>query len=452
MSFFEKVTSTLLKPFSGAPAAGADSRLEEYEQIFDLARKKYLTPEKKAELESLYAQLLTKSDDVASGQLQFLGLDKIKEKMGDKWPRLQSMVHKTAEEVINKYVTSQDIYFLYKEDRFVIIFTQSTMDEITDKVAMISNEIMQRLAELDEDELKTLEIKQEVKKLEAGSFLDEEFPDMLDYIFRQYNPVEAKPANTVVKEIQDIPLDFFYKPMWNSEKNMLNNFLCLSHPKGGSGEDTGGDFDSYKALYNRRPLAEKTALDIRMLEKVISDYNPDNHRGKKMYILCPVQHETVYNFGSYEEYRTVCQKIPASLRQYLVFVVTNSEHYSMPAKDTYWFISLLKNFSSAILIDLPIKENVNFAVLKNSGADGIGFRIGEFETHQEETMRLLTNFVAKAHLFKIKHNFAFDVPNEAVAHKLVEMGFTYLSGDTISENVPLPVNGLVSPSEEHLRK
>ena len=120
MSFFQK----LIKPFSNKAVTGEDSRLEEYEQIFDLARKKYLTPEKKAELESLYAQLLTKSDNVASGQLQFLGLDEIKAKMGDKWGRLQSLVHKTAEEVINEYVTSHDIYFLYKEDRFVIIFTQ----------------------------------------------------------------------------------------------------------------------------------------------------------------------------------------------------------------------------------------------------------------------------------------------------------------------------------------
>ena len=444
MSFFQK----FIKPFSGNATSGEESRLEEYEQIFDLARKKYLTSEKKAELESLYAQLLTKSDDVASGQLQFLGLDKIKEKMGAKWPRLQSLVHKTAEEVINQYVTSHDIYFLYKEDRFVIIFTQSTLDEIHDKVAMISNEIMQRLALLDEDELKTLEIRQEVKKLEAGSFLDEEFPDMLDYIFRQYNPMESKPANSVINDVQSITLNYLYKPLWSTEKNAVNSFLCLTR---GDGDDT-NDYRAYKAIFKNRPLAEKTALDIRVLEKVIADYNPENHQGKKMYLLCPVQHETVYNFGSYEEYRTACQNIPASLRQSLIFLVTNSEHYSMPAKDTYWFISLLKNFCANIFIDLPMKEHINFTSLKNSGADGLGFRLDQFYNDEEESFRLLKAFIAKAQAFKFKNNFILDIPSELITRKLIEMGFNYLSGPVIGGNIAIPEKGIRSPNEDILKK
>lgn len=445
MSFFEKVTSSLLKPFGGGQSEGRDSRLEEYEQIFDLARKKYLTPEKKAELETLYAQLLTKSDDVASGQLQFLGLDKIKEKMADKWPRLQSLVHKTAEEVISKYVTSRDIYFLYKEDRFVIIFTQSTLDEINDKVAMISNEIMLRLAELDEEELKTLEIKQEVKKLEAGSFLDDEFPDMLDYIFKQYNPTDNKPANAVVKTVQELPLTYLYKPIWSVEKNALNMFLCLAQGGHSANDPAANNFADYRALFNSRPLAEKTALDIRILEKVISDYVPENHQGKKMYLLCPVQHETLYNFGSYEEFRTACQNIPASLRQSLVFMVTNSENYSMPVKDTYWFISLLKNFCAGIFIDLPLREHVNFTSVKSSGADGVGFRIDDYEQDEEENMRLIKAFIAKAQAFRFKQNFVLDTPNEAVTRYMVDLGFNYLSGTAIGNNVTLPEKNAISP-------
>lgn len=450
MSFFQKITASLFRPFADTPAEGegTDSRLEEYEQIFALARKKFLTPEKKAELESLYAQLLTKSDNVASGQLQFLGLDKIKEKMGEKWPRLQSLVHKTAEEVIHKYVTSHDIYFLYKEDRFVIIFTQSTIDEINDKVAMISNEIMQRLADLDEEELKTLEIKQEVKKLEVGSFLDDEFPDMLDYIFRQYNPLDTKPINAIVPDIQNMPLDYAYRPLWHTGKNLLNGFLCLAREQG----DERGDFEAYKSLFNGRPLAEKAVLDIRLLEKIIADFEAQHSRNKKLYLLCPVQHETVYNFNSYEEYRTVCQKIPANLRQYLMFFVTNSQNYSMPAKDTYWFIGLLQNYCAGIFVDLPMKETVSFHHLKHSGADAVGVLIKNAAAKESANLDILSGFHTKATNLKIPHSFAFDIQNETIAKSLVGMGFTYLSGPAICDSLPLPDRDVVSPLADALRR
>lgn len=440
MAFIDKITSA----FKGKPEP-ADSRLEEYEQIFEQARKKFMTPEKKAELESLYAQLLTKSDDVASGQLQFLGLDTIKEKMGDRWPRLQSLVHKTAEEVINANVTMHDIHFLYKEDRFVIIFTKSTIDEINQKVGLISAEIMRRLLELDGEQFKEIQIKQDVKKLEVGTFLDEEFPDMLDYIYQQYNPGPEKAESVAATGPDGKPLlTYSYLPMWENSKSAITTYMCFAQKPNGPANIV----DAYKSLYSGKSLGEKTALDMTILKKAIADFQTMESNGYKLYIICPVQHETLYNFTSYEEYKTLCQNIPASMRQFLIFMVTNSENYSLPVRDTYWFVPLLRNYCVQIFVDIPMQTDKNVQFLRNGKVDGVGFR---FENDPELDVRsVLADFNSNIRPLKMDRIFAYEVTTEESAKTLIKMGFEYLGGEAINASVPLPEGTYYNEREQYL--
>jgi hypothetical protein len=431
-NFFQKILSGLTGS-EEAETPETSERLEEYEQIFKLAKKKNLSADKKAELETLYTQLIRKSDNVTSGQLQFLGLAEIKEKMGARWPKLQSKVYAAAEEVIQRYVTLSDIYFLFKEDRYVIIFTQSSDEEINRKVAAISDEIMRRFAEFEEEEMQTLQISQEIKKVDVETFLDNEFSDMLDYVFKQYNPgyqpgglsLDTPTARTAPKV--EISLVYQYLPLWDVDKKSLSTFLCLSQDT----EASRPIFEGYKALFQNKTLQEKTAFDIAMLERIVNELEKMEYEEREAVLICPVQHETLYNFSSYDEFKNICQTIPNSQRESLIFLVTNAENFSLPAKDPYWFVPLLKDYCGGVYIDVPMRENMVFSGLKNSGAAGMGVQYTSVMKTEEENLHLLSGFMSQVKYLRMKRTFAWDITNLNSAQSLARMGFSYLGGPAI---------------------
>ena len=446
ISILKKITSKLFGNQKGP----------DFEDNFQHYKKKKLSNDKQAELESLYYQLLNKSEYVTSGKLQFLGLDKIKKKLGKKWGGLQSVVYDTAEDVIKQNITMDDIHFLYKEDSFVIIFTKSTMDEINEKVSFIAEEIRQRLFALDEDELKQLEIKQEVKKVETQSFLDSEFPEMLDYIFQQYNPASVKTAKTKASDIETVEIDtryhkagiasyqmtsaqkenlaFNYIPTWDVKRAALTTYLCLGKNKM---ESTDG-LNAYQLLFHGKSVPEKVALDIAVLENVLHEIETMEQDGRKLVVLCPVHYETLYRFESYEAYKDVLQKIKPGLIQFLSILVMNPEDNRLPIKDVFWFVSPLKAFCYNIFALVPARQDLNYQVIKASGIDALGMRIEGQNSSEEENISQLNNLASKAKYFKIPKTFALDVSSLSLTTSLVCSGFDYLSGLAIHEEVTKP--------------
>jgi hypothetical protein len=448
MSLFQKMASKISKVFKFSD----DNSTNNFHQY----KKKKLSNDKQAELEALYYQLLNKSEYITSGKLQFLGLDKIKTKMGKKWAGLQEIVYETAEEVISKNISTNDIHFLYKEDSYVIIFTKSTMDEINEKVTFIAEEVRRRLFALDEDELKQLEIKQEVTKTETKSFLDNEFPEMLDYIFQQYNPNSGKQNTTKSSEIgtieigtqrhkQDVAifkmtstqkenLEFAYLPTWDVKRSALTTYICVSKNKT---ESTDG-LNAYQLLFHGKSASEKVALDIAVLENIIHETELMERDGRKLVIMCPVHYETLYQFESYEAYKDILQKIKSTQTQFFNLLVMSPENNKLPAKDTFWFIKPLKAYCYNIFALVPAHQDLNYQMIKASGLDALGMRLNNQNSSEAENISQLNNLASKAKYFKIPKIFALDVSSLSVTTSLVCSGYDYLSGLAIHEQVSKP--------------
>lgn len=421
-------------------------------------KKKKLSDNKQAELEGLYYQLLNKSEYVTSGKLQFLGLDKIKKKLGRKWIGLQSVVYDTAEEVIANNISMDDIHFLYKEDSFVIIFTKSTMDEIKEKVSFIAEEIRQRLFALDDEELKQIEVKQEVKKIETKSFLDSDFPEMLDYIFEQYNPGHSKKRAIKASDIGTIEVDtrhhkanitsykmtssqkenleFTYIPMWDVKRAALTTYICLGKNK----TENSDGFNAYQLLYHGKSAAEKIALDIAILDNVVSEIETMEQDDRKLVVMCPVRYETLYHFESYEAYKNILKKIKSTHVQYFNLLIMSPEDNRLPIKDIFWFISPIKAYCYNIFALVPSHQDLNYQVIKSSGIDAIGMKIDAQNSSEEENISYLNNLSSKAKYFKIPKTFALNVSSLSVTTSLICGGFDYLSGLAIHEQVEKPNN------------
>jgi hypothetical protein len=158
----------------------ADALFYSKPPVITTPRKTHLSPEKQQKLENLYRQLLSNKELVTSGKIQFIGLEQIKKRMGASWAGLNTFVYKITEEIIIKHIDKTDLFLGYKDDVYVVIFTQASTEEAKEKMALITDEIRRRLFTLDEEELKRIEIKKSVKQIKTKSFLEGAFPEIID--------------------------------------------------------------------------------------------------------------------------------------------------------------------------------------------------------------------------------------------------------------------------------
>lgn len=415
------------------------------------------TPEKQAELDRLCIQLFKNQALITSGKLQFIGLAKIKKRMGKQWEGLSKVVYDTTEAVIDQFLDKGDVFIRYQDDTYIMIFARSSLEESRIKGERIAVEIQKRLFALDEAELRTLEIRQALNEIHAG-MLGLGFPDFLDSLFPddegcELNSFKAKKpgldgnllpceVNTVdvdaadyrpeIRAVKDedaltVEMSFSYSPIWEIRRNALTSYLCLAHSPAAQEHL----FQAYKSLYAHRNPHGKAVLDKRILAAIAAELEQMETDGRKLLLICPVQHETLYHMENYENFKDQLLKIPPAQRQYLILLVMNMDE-AAPPKNAYWFAAPLRQYCRHVFAEIPLRRDINFNYLRNSGVDIAGVRL-DHGASEQETISLLNAFCVKSKSLKITKTFVLDVSTLSLATSAVCAGFDFLGGAVIDE-------------------
>ena len=133
---------------------------------------------------------------ITAGKLQLVGLEAVRETLGDKWPAMAERAFTVAERTIQRHLRPGDIFRRSTDDGFLVLFSQLSPTEAQFKASTISAEIREKLTgeipelaearvtsfasnvELKQDDLATEEtivqsierrLKEERSKVEAAS-------------------------------------------------------------------------------------------------------------------------------------------------------------------------------------------------------------------------------------------------------------------------------------------
>lgn len=455
MEKYKQIVSDAL-PFFGRFFSG--------EKMPDIPQKKNrrsvetLDIEKQKKLDALCQQLLCKKELIMSGKLQFIGLTKIRKRLGKEWAGLSRIVYNTVEEILANHLDKSDVFLRYNDEAYILLFARASKEEANTKATLIAEDIRKRLFELDEKALRDLEIRQAISEIRRSSLKDGSFSDFLDSFAmndaaQEKNP-EVEPENHLWREeIQSVEVDaayykpksalavtesilptdlhYAYMPLWDVRRNALTTYLCFLRS---AGKNT---FDSFKGIYDGQTAGTKLALDVKMLEFVRNELESMEKDGRQLLIACPVQHETLYRFESYETYKELLQDIPAEHRQYLIFLVTGTAE-EISLKDPYWFAAPLRAYCRHVFAEVPLRRDINFNYLTNSGVDVVGIQLNRSTVPEQEIISILNGFGAKAKAFKIPQTFVLGVSSLSLTTSAVCAGFSYLGGTAIHGDVAKP--------------
>ncbi len=424
-----------------------------------------LNPEKQAQLEALCQQLFKKKELITSGKFQFIGLAQIKKRMGKRWKGLSKIVYETAENVIDQHMDKGDIFIRYNDDTYIIIFSFASLEETTQKAALIAEEINKRLFALDEEELRSIKIRQAVSEISTETLMkagmlgdmfgamDNELGDLefgfqgeekedegelLDAVKTTEVGTEYKNTKNLLdkKDDTELPeLSYNYVPLWDTKKGALTTYLCLSTAL--SSEKN--PFDSHQDIYANRSLSGQLDLDKSILKIVAEELKNMENDGRQFFVVCPVQHSVVYNMESYEEYKKLLSEIPEEHRKFLFLLVMDMDDTQL-LKDAYWFAKPLRVLCPHVFAEIPLRRDINFSYLHNSGVDVAGVRLNKKSMTEQEILNLLNNFSAKAKTLKIPQIFVLNVASLSITTTAVCAGFDFLGGRAIHDIVKKPDN------------
>lgn len=447
--------------------------------MFRVRRSPMLSPEKQAELNKLCEQLLRKQELVTSGKLQFLGLNKIKRRLGKKWPGLSQIVYQTAEEIINHYLDERTDFFVrYKDEIYFLIFTEATLEEGRAKATLIAADIRKRLFEMDQKELRDLELRESVSIISHKHMEDLAFCDFLGQMAdktgdnpashppekrkklskarpshqhqpRKHSPplpaidcieVDAKdcrPGKLMpAKSLLPAKLEYAYLPIWDMSNNALSTYLCLARsPK----QEYTSLFDAHKSLYDHITAEARLALDIDILRTVVKTLRTMRKEATDAHIACPVEYATLHDFASYERYKKIIANIPPELRSKLIFYVTDIAH-TLPVDDAYWFATPLKEYCHRIFAEVPLRRDINFHYLHNLHLDAVGFRLEGVDTANKRALQMINQFSYRAKALQIPMTFIFELNDITQETAAIFTEYDYVAGDAIHAAVSKPDN------------
>jgi GGDEF domain-containing protein len=93
----------------------------------------------------LIGQSSAGSAPVVAGKLQLVGLDAVRERLGDRWPEMAERTFALAERVIQKYLQPGDIVRRSTDDGFLVFFGRLSESEAQFKARAIGDEIREKL-------------------------------------------------------------------------------------------------------------------------------------------------------------------------------------------------------------------------------------------------------------------------------------------------------------------
>ena len=454
-SHSKKSFSFTVRNFFGRLISGKSQPVESSVQNLYTPRKTALSHEKKRELELLCEQLFKQKDYITSGKIQFIGLAKIQKKMGKRWEGLCRIVYEIADEVIASHLDQGDISILYKDNTYVLVFARASLEEGRTKATLIAHDIQERLFAQDEEDLKDIEIRKAVSEIKASYMTDNFSSDFLDALLEwEDDPeempdedeeipvidpleVEAVAKRTVAKRDEPAELTgtLFYSfiPLWDVPRNALTTYLCLTC----NTDVKTNTLSAHENFYQKLPPEQKISLDVKTLQRVMIELQAMEKDNRQLLIACPVHYDTLYRFEDYEVYKKTLDQIPEQHKQYLIFVVMN-QFQTIPSKNPYWFAAPLRSFCRHVFAEIPLRPDVNFNYLRNTGVDVVGVRLEEKVGSEQKVLNILSGLSVKAKALKIPKTFVLGISSLSLTTSAVCSGFDFLGGPAIHDAVDNP--------------
>jgi len=375
-----------------------------------------------------------------SGRINFIGLQKVKERFGAGWERIADRADHMARNIIERHLAQGDIFTSVDSLTYVMVFARLTADQAKVKCRAIADEIAMAL--LGEKGGDLLEVKTAVTHVdgtlhfETISLTDQlcaslEGAEDLEFIEAAEAPPEPRRAPP---RGRDLLANFraVYRPIWDRSHNVVSAYLCAAQILSADGASVLGDAEALV----EDDVDECARLDGKLCRHVLRDLAALTREGRQLLLTLPVHFETLSAAGRRRDYLAALGRdLPDGAGKYLMMEVAGVPA-GAPQSRLIEITATLRRLCRGFMLSLPV-DVADFANVKGCGAAAIGCDIAHISCSEAALMQYMNRFARaaeKAGIPSYLHG-ARSLSRVVVA---LGAGFNYIDGGAVASPIEHP--------------
>ncbi|MFC7051063.1 hypothetical protein [Emcibacter nanhaiensis] len=400
--------------------------------------------------QKLCAILETVSSPTA-GRVQLLGLGPLKERLGEAWPKLECKVLSFLEQIIARRLGDEDVFFSRSSDEHIIVFARLSENEAKLVCAKILEELTRKF--LGQADTREIIVQTAVGKLDGNlvfqsTTLDELLTsDVFDDISCQNVTSENsccvadREGHALLSQL-DRKFSISYIPIWDSKHEVISTYGLSCRPIRQMPISSGGYATVNKFLKGK----DLVSLDYYLFEachNTLQEFHENNFRA---IFSIPLRYETVVSSERLKAYIQLCSQIPDHWQRYLTFALVDFPP-GIPAAKLTAITSMLKRYCRAVVLICTdiVSRDVQF--YRECGLKGMTVIVSYKENAADTYWEKLENMVASCKKNGLE-TAAFSVSTSDDLFLARQVGFKYISGQVLSNEIPTPGHMVRFPWKE----
>lgn len=376
-------------------------------------------------------------DPAQAGSIHLLGLDSIRDRMGDRWTQVVDRVHQLAEKLLTGHLSPQDAWFRHGDETYVVIFAHLGPD----RARLVCAKVVEELQRLLLGDVDTASIVVHTALHNMGSdtmFVPANLDQMLNSAARKVPatstptvawPLGAGTHRPLGSETAG-PLRIRYRPVWDVRQQVLSVYkarCCRDRP----GRAPLLDYECLDDPADGQAILE---LDMRVANEAVDVALELYDNRFRFFLSLPVHVESLAVLDRRHRLVRTLRAIPAHLRPFMTYHLYGVPP-GMPSGRLLELASAVKPFGRTVLMEMEMQV----ADLAAAGAAGVRVACVTLPAGAsvERWRHDLTRFgtaAARHHLRAAVEG----VDNLALEDLCEEAGIGFLSGDLIGDWVDVP--------------
>lgn len=379
----------------------------------------------------------SRPESLVAGSLELVGLDDIKEALGERWSAIEASAKEIAETELQRHLDEEDFYRPYGETAFLVCFSELEKPAADKKAQQIGASIKARLAREIPDVANAVTVDHFVASIDRSSLRGGNEP-IADRLYGTLAHMREEARQTTEQFRQSLLRDFqlLFLPTWHTRKEVVVLNRCQLDMA--SGCTTLAQFQALAdPLLLGRTLVD---LDLLLLTKSLEALHQMLQTRRGSAIMVPVSYKTIAQPGSQAEYQHLLDLMPEAYRKFVVLEVCE-----VPVGATERLGELIQQFAryaKGIVIDVGFDEAVLSQVLPHCPW-GISVNLASSSSIDPQTAVRLRRIVSLAAGAPVR-TIAQGANSIGLALAAFEAGFSYVNGPAIHPTMrePKPMSPL----------
>ncbi|OHC76199.1 MAG: hypothetical protein A3G18_04810 [Rhodospirillales bacterium RIFCSPLOWO2_12_FULL_58_28] len=384
---------------------------------------------------------LSGNPTVSTGRVHLIGMEKIKDMLGDDWERLKNKAHHIVRSAIEERLGPQDVCTLYEDLSYLVVFAALSKEEAQLKCSMIAQEITGRLigrqTASNFTDVSTLALKEDGKvyfeKLPSIGRLAEQLKKEVVKTKRE-NAAPAPPKPKAGGKKEDIDwsrIRLVFRPLWYVRHEMVTTFLSVPVMETGNGAFVYG-YDLLRDPCDPEGIAR---LDSHVLHIASKELKRIAMEGKKALLSVPVHFETLASGQRKLDFINLCNGLLAGHDDRMVFELVELPD-GIPQSRIVELVSALRAHARAVTARFSL-DHRNFMAYRIAGLHAAGTDIFSDKRKEADIMREMNGFVEAANNQNLK-TYIHGVRTLSMKTAAIASGFDYIDGYALTSVADAP--------------